>query len=221
MSLLPTLEREPHGPGQFAVIWLHGLGADGHDFEPVLPHLGVQLPIRFIFPHAPHRAVTINGGLSMPAWYDIFDMDIPRKVDEAGMESSRQQINALIEREILRGIPAAKIALLGFSQGAVMALHTGLRYPEKLAGLLALSGYLVAPERLTTEAHNANRKTPIGVMHGQYDQVIPMDYGKAAFEALQKLGYTAEWQAYPMAHEVTLTQLRHIGAWLQARFATA
>ncbi len=216
---LPTVEREPHGPGQFAVIWLHGLGADGHDFVPVLPHLGLDLPVRFVFPHAPHRAVTINGGLSMPAWYDILDMDIPRRVDEVGLDTSRAQIDALIAREIGRGIPAERIALVGFSQGAVMALHVGLRHPQPLAGLLALSGYLVAPERLVVEGHSANRTTAIGVMHGKHDPVIPLSYGKAAAAALQQAGYSVEWREYPMAHEVNLTQLQHIGAWLHGRFA--
>ncbi len=203
-------------PTRAAVILLHGLGASGHDFEPIVPYLQLpaELGVRFVFPHAPVQAVTVNAGMTMPAWYDIYDMDIPRREDVEGIRATGQHIEALIAHEIQRGIPSQSIILAGFSQGGAMALYTGLRYPEPLAGMLALSCYLPRSQDLASEAHAANRATPIMMMHGVHDPVIPVDYGLQAHKRLQALGYTSEWHTYPMGHEVHPQQIQVIGTWL-------
>lgn len=214
--LLTTVEIEPTGPARASVIWLHGLGADAHDFEPIAPELrlSAELGVRFVFPNAPIRPVTVNGGMSMRAWYDVFSMDLPRRDDPDGVQQSAQAIEALLARERQRGIPAARTILAGFSQGGVMALYTGLRYPTSLAGILALSCYLALPDRLEREVHPANRATPIFMAHGEYDAVIPLRYGQQGAETLQRLGYSVAWQSYDLGHEVSWEEIRDIADWL-------
>lgn len=215
-ELLPTVEIEPAVPATATVIWLHGLGADGHDFEPVVPELGLPPghAIRFVFPHAPRRPVTVNGGFVMRAWYDILGFDGPVSEDAAGIRASAAQITALIARENARGIPDARIVLAGFSQGAAMALHTGLRHRERLAGLLALSGYLPLAATLAAERSPANAATPVFLAHGEIDAVVRFPRGTATRDWLVQLGWQPEWHDYPIGHEVCWEELRDIGAFL-------
>ena len=223
-QILRTAEIEPKSsPARRSVIWLHGLGADGHDFEPIIPHLGVDpaLAIRFVFPHAPAIPVTLNGGMVMPAWYDITEMDLERKHDEVGIRRSRQQLTELIAREIERGIPASRIVVAGFSQGGAVALYTGLRYGERLAGLLALSTYMVCADELADERSQANAGISIFQAHGNFDPMVAFDRGEAARDQLLALGYPVEWHSYPMQHEVAFEEIEAIGKWLNKRFAEA
>jgi phospholipase/carboxylesterase len=201
------------GAAEATVIWLHGLGADGHDFEPIVPELGLPptLRLRFVFPHAPVQAVTINGGLAMRAWYDITN---DGRQDAAGIRASQQRVEALIEREKRRGVAPARIVLAGFSQGGAIALHTGLRHPERLAGILVLSTYLPLADTLAAEAHPANREVPIFMAHGTEDPLIPLARGRASRDALHALGYQIEWHEYPMPHSLCAEEIAHIGAWL-------
>ena len=220
-TLLSALELVTGHNPVGSVIWMHGLGADGNDFVPVVKELGLpdNLPLRFIFPHAPMRAVTINGGHVMRAWYDIFEISsIERKVDEAGIRESQRAVEALIAREVSRGIAENRIVLAGFSQGGAIALHTGLRHKQALAGILALSTYLPLANSLEAEASAANRKIPIFMAHGTQDNVIPISIAENSHQELKRHGYSVEWQAYPMAHSVAMEEIEHIGAWLQARF---
>ncbi len=216
-----TVEIDPLGTVRSTVIWMHGLGADAHDFEPIVPEL--RLPqasgIRFVFPNASVRSITINGGMAMRAWYDILSMDLPRQEDSAGVRESEQIIQDLIRWEIDRGIPAQRILIAGFSQGGAMALHTALRYPQRLAGILALSCYIPLATHLQTERHSANQDIPIFMAHGLHDEVIPVAYGNAAARQLESLGYTPQWHQYPMGHEVNLQEIRDIGAWLTSVLA--
>ena len=209
---------EPVSAHKASVIWLHGLGASGHDFEPVVPelHLPDQLGIRFIFPHAPIRPVTINGGMSMRAWYDVRNMDLRKQEDVASIEDSTSIVNGYIDAEITRGIRSEKIIIAGFSQGGTIALHAGLRYPAQLGGLLVLSAYLSLPERLH-EADVANKNSPILMLHGTYDQVIPVNAGKQSCNYLKQAGYKIDWKEYPMEHSVCFEEVRDIGQWLQSR----
>jgi phospholipase/carboxylesterase len=199
-----------------AVIWLHGLGADGHDFAPIVPELGLpaRLAVRFIFPHAPSRPVTINNGYVMPAWYDVRSLDLRQIEDEAGIRASQQQVEALIRREEARGIPASRIVLAGFSQGGAIALHTGLRHGARLAGVLALSTYLPLPHTLAPEASSPNTGVPIFMAHGSADSVIPLVQGIASRDWLEEHGYAVEWREYPMAHSVCAEEITDIGQWL-------
>ncbi|MFA5241862.1 MAG: alpha/beta fold hydrolase [Sulfuricella sp.] len=199
-----------------AVIWLHGLGADGHDFAPIVPELGLppRLAVRFIFPHAPLLPVTINNGYAMPAWYDVRSLDLRQTEDEAGIRASQQLLEALIRREEARGIPAARIVLAGFSQGGAIALHTGLRYEAPLAGVLALSTYLPLPRALASEASPANAGLPVFMAHGTADGVIPAAQGAASRDWLEQHGYTVDWREYPMAHSVCAEEITDIGQWL-------
>ena len=204
-----------------AVIWMHGLGADGNDFVPVVKELGLPdtLPLRFIFPHAPMRPVTINAGHVMRAWYDIIEISSnERKVDDAGIRESQRAIEALIAREISRGIPANKIVLAGFSQGGAIALQTGLRYKQALAGILALSTYLPLAASLEAEASNANRNIPIFMVHGEQDTVIPITIAENSLKELERLGYKADWREYPIPHSVSMEEIENIGGWLKQRF---
>jgi phospholipase/carboxylesterase len=212
---LETLEIETGPKPAAAVIWLHGLGADGHDFEPVVPELRLPAtkPVRFIFPNAPQRPVTINMGMRMPAWYDILQMGGGLE-DEAGIRESQAQIGRLIEREKTRGIPARKIVLAGFSQGGAIALQTALRYPERLAGLMALSTYLPLSKTLEKERAAINSDLPILMAHGAYDPMIPMPRAQQSREALQALGYSVEWREYPMPHSVCPEEIADIAAFL-------
>lgn len=219
---LRTVEVEPAGPPRAAVVWLHGLGADGHDFEPLVPHLGLPpaAGVRFVFPHAPRRPVTINMGLVMPAWYDIRSLDaLRRDEDERGVLESSAQTTALVEREVARGVPAERIVLAGFSQGGAIALHAALRHPERLAGALALSTYLVRGDALEVERAPANRELPLFGAHGRADPMVPFEAGEAWRCRLEALGQPVEWHAYPMGHEVCPEEVRDIGTWLSARLA--
>jgi phospholipase/carboxylesterase len=220
---LQTLEIETGAKPAAAVIWLHGLGADGHDFEPIVPELGLPAskPVRFIFPNAPQRPVTINSGMRMPAWYDILQLGVQddgRAVvgpeDEAGIRESQAQIEGLISREVKRGIPHKKIVLAGFSQGGAIALQTALRHPERLAGLMALSTYLPLSKTLEKERAAANSDLPIFMAHGSYDPMIPMVRAQQSRDALKALGYAVEWREYPMPHSVCPEEITDIAAFL-------
>jgi phospholipase/carboxylesterase len=221
-DLLPAVIIEPVPSAQASVIWLHGLGADGHDFESLIPHLGLPpaVGIRFIFPHAPHRPVTINGGLRMRAWYDISGA-VPPREDDQGIRESEQAVRRLIEREITAGIAPGRILLAGFSQGGAIALHTGLRYPQRLAGILALSTYLPLADTLAREADPANRPIPILMAHGTEDGIIPLPRALQSRDLLTRLGYAVEWHNYPMAHSVCTEEIADISAWLLRTIAIA
>jgi phospholipase/carboxylesterase len=212
----------PAAPAAASVIWLHGLGADGRDFIPIVPEL--KLPaepgVRFVFPHAPVRAVTLNNGMRMRAWYDIRTLTAEGRADETGLRESGARLAEYIAKERAAGIDAARIVVAGFSQGGAVALHAGLRYAEPLAGILALSTYLPLASTLATERNAANQETPILMCHGLYDPVLPHGLGVMARDALRALGYTVDWQEYPMQHQVCLPEIEAIGAWLQARLAT-
>lgn len=217
MSALPeTLELETGAGPKAAVIWLHGLGADGHDFEPVVPMLGLppSLALRFVFPHAPVRPVTINMGMAMRAWYDILQLGGGGAEDEDGIRSSQRLLEGLIAREQARGIDPAKIVLAGFSQGGAIVLQTGLRHPQRLAGILALSTYLPLGKTLADERHRANFDTPIFMAHGSMDELIPLAWAEASRDALKAIGYSVDWQAYPMGHAVCPEEIAAIGRWL-------
>lgn len=216
--MLETVEIETGANPDCAVIWLHGLGADGHDFEPVVPHLlWPDAPaIRFVFPHAEVRPVTINGGMSMRAWYDIVSIDGDRGHDAAGIEQSMQQTRELIAREVERGIASDRIVLAGFSQGGAIAIQAALRQQPPLAGLMALSTYLLLPDRLQSEADSLT-KLPAFVAHGQVDPVVPVAMGEAAANTLRELGCEVTWKTYPIPHSVSMDEIRDISSWLQAR----
>lgn len=206
------------GPNpQTSIIWLHGLGADGHDFEPVADELRLPGAVRYIFPHAPMRPVTINGGFVMRAWYDIAEMDIAAKQDEAGIRDSQAQIEALIRRENERGIPPGRIFLAGFSQGGAIALHTVLRQAQPLAGVLALSTYLPLSALAEQEMLPGTQATPVFMAHGRSDTVVSPALGRASADALTTLGYRVDWHEYPMAHSVCDAELRDLERWLAAR----
>ncbi len=222
--MLETIELETKPNPTAAVIWMHGLGADGNDFVPIVNELDLAgAPgIRFIFPHAPTRPVTINNGYVMRAWYDIAFGDLEgntRKADEKGVRESQAQIGQLIERENSRGIATKKIVLAGFSQGGAIALHTGLRYPETLAGVMALSTYMPLAESFALEATPANARTPLFMAHGTHDPVVPYAMGSSSRERLQQAGYAPEWHEYPMQHSVCLEEVADIGRWLTGALA--
>jgi phospholipase/carboxylesterase len=200
-----------------AVVWMHGLGADGHDFEPLVPALGLPagLAARFVFPHAPLRPVTINAGMVMRAWYDVRDDRGERREDEPGVRASQRQIEGLLARERTRGLPAGRLVLAGFSQGGAMALHTGLRHPERLAGILALSCFLPLVDALAAEASPANRDVPILMAHGTEDAMIPLARARRSRDALLALGCKVDWREYRMPHAVSPEEVRDIGAWLR------
>lgn len=202
---------------QFSIIWLHGLGADGQDFVPVADDLELPVAVRYIFPHAPRRPVTINGGFVMRAWYDIRSNDIGALQDAAGIQSSQAAIDALIAQEVERGIAQKNIFLAGFSQGGAIALHTALRLNTPLAGILALSTYLPLADTVSTDATKSSRHTPIFMAHGRQDPVIPLALGLASKEKLQALSYIVEWHEYAMQHSVNDHELRDIEAWLKCR----
>ncbi|HKW36491.1 MAG TPA: alpha/beta hydrolase [Burkholderiales bacterium] len=214
-EILDAIEIETAKNPKSSVIWLHGLGADGNDFAPLIPALQLpRAPIRFVFPHAPVQPVTINGGMRMRAWYDISDGAI-RREDEGGVRASQKLIEALIAREKERGIAANRVALAGFSQGGAIALHTGLRHAECIAGIMALSTYLPIADKLPGEASRANRDVPIFMAHGSYDPVIPLARAEQSRETLQSLGYAVEWREYAMPHSVCPEEVTDIGAWLR------
>lgn len=208
--LLPCVEIEPNLPANASVIWLHGLGANGHDFEPIVPELNLpaNLHIRFVFPHAPSIPVTINGGMVMPAWYDILEMSIDRKIDTAQIEKSSQAIKALIAREEERGISTERIVIAGFSQGGAVAYETALSYHKPLAGLIALSTYLATQD--TLQRHEANKDIPTLIGHGVQDPVVPEILGQKALAKMTEWGYTPEYKTYPMAHAVCVQEIQDI-----------
>jgi len=219
-KLLETIEIETGKNPTASVIWMHGLGADGNDFVPIVGELGfANAPaVRFVFPHAPMRPVTINNGYVMRAWYDVSFGDLEgksRRADEKGVREAQAQIDALIGREEKRGIAAANILLAGFSQGGAIALHTGLRHPRKLAGVMALSTYLPLGESLPAEASAANKDTPIFMAHGLSDPVVPLMMGAGSMTFLTGLGYSVEWHQYPMQHSVCPREIEDISVWLR------
>jgi phospholipase/carboxylesterase len=219
-SPLETIEIESGDKPAAAVIWMHGLGADGNDFVPIVHELELSgaPAIRFVFPHAPMQPVSINNGHVMRAWYDVKWGDLEgrsKQADEAGVRASQRAIEALIDREVSRGIVAEKILLAGFSQGGAIALHAGLRYSKKLAGVMALSTYLPLPESFPSEATQDNRATPIFLAHGMQDNVVPYEMGLRSRQLLEQQGYDVEWHEYPMAHSVALEEINDIGVWLR------
>jgi phospholipase/carboxylesterase len=216
-SLLDCVEIETGANPTRSVIWLHGLGADGHDFEPIVPELDLRglPPVRFVFPHADVRPVTVNGGMAMRAWYDIMAADLVRTEDEAGIRASQARIEALIARENERGIRDEHIVLAGFSQGCAMTLHTGLRHQRRLAGLVALSGYLPLASTFAAERSAANQDTPILMAHGTMDPVVIPARAQASRAALETLGYQVQWHSYPMPHSVCAPEVQEIAAFLR------
>ena len=215
-ALLPCVEVGPRGAAVGAVIWLHGLGANGHDFEPIVP--GLELPrVRFVFPHAPLRPVTINGGMVMPAWYDITALARPGGEDAEQVKDSSAQVGALIARENGRGIGSGRIVIAGFSQGAAVALHAGTRHPERLAGIMVLSGYEVRASSREAEAAPANRRTPMLFCHGTEDPLVPVEGGRAAYEAYATPEREAQWREFPMAHQVSDDEIATVRGWLHDR----
>ena len=219
--MLETVEHQTGPDPHWTVLWLHGLGADGHDFAPIVPELVRRdwPPLRFVFPHAPQRAVTINGGMRMRAWYDIRNVDFANRADEAGIAESVAQVQALIDREAERGVPASRLVLAGFSQGGAVTLAAGLRRAQPLAGLVALSTYLPMHERAAALATPQARAQPVFMAHGLQDPVIPFAAGEYSARALAALGFAVEWHRYPMPHSVCAEEVRDLGDWLSARLA--
>ena len=218
---LDTFEIEATAPERGSVIWLHGLGATNHDFDSIIPELAAP-HLRFIFPAAPLRQVTINQGMRMPAWYDILSFDDPPlREEESHVREVATQIGALIERERARGLRSEDIVLAGFSQGGAVALHVGLRAERQLAGVLVLSGYLLLPDQLEAERQPGGRKTPFLFCHGRYDPVVPLRLGQASFARVTRAGYTAEWAEFDMQHSLCMEEVRLIRGWLELRFPPA
>jgi phospholipase/carboxylesterase len=215
--LLPAVEISTSEPAQLAVIWLHGLGADGHDFEPIVPELHLSFPARFVFPHAPVRPVTINAGMEMRAWYDVFGFGAHASEDASGIRASAAAVTQLIDREVERGLATTRIVLAGFSQGGAVALHTALREPRPLAGVLALSTYLPLATSLAEERAAANARLPIFMAHGAHDPLLPLALAETSRRILEAAGYAVDWHVYPMAHSVCLEELAAIAAWLTQR----
>jgi len=213
-----------HGKGSptHAIIWLHGLGASCNDFPPVVPHLGLNASpaIRFIFPQAPNRPITINGGMQMPGWYDIKGMTIEGRQDRQGIEESYALVEKLIEEQIALGIPSENIILAGFSQGGVISYYTALRTQHKLAGVLTMSTYMVFTDQLEQERSEANLNTAFFASHGTHDPVVTLDLGEHAVETLKKFDYVVEWKTYPMEHQVVMEQIQDIGAWINKCFSS-
>jgi len=216
-QLLENIEIETAPNPQYAVIWLHGLGADGNDFVPLVNELDLSgLPgIRFVFPHAKTMPVTINGGYVMRAWYDISNADLSRREDEGGLRASQRDVEALIAREKARGIPASRIILAGFSQGCAMTLQTGMRHPEKLAGMLCLSGYLPLANVAAAERSEESLATPVFMAHGRQDGVVPFARAQTSHEALKAMGYQVEWHEYMMQHSLCLEEVQDISKWIR------
>lgn len=215
-QLLPAIEIDPKGPVRASVVWLHGLGADGSDFASIVPELSMpdELGVRFVLPHAPSIPVTLNGGMVMPAWYDISEIDLERRHDEVGVRRSAAQVAALMTAEHERGIPWDRIVLAGFSQGGAVALFQGLRQPERLAGVIALSTYMVVEASLDAEASPANKDVPIFQAHGSLDPMVPLARGDAARSALQQRGYSVEFHTYPIPHSVNLEEIMAVREFL-------
>jgi phospholipase/carboxylesterase len=219
IDYLPCVEIEPKKRATHAIVWLHGLGADGHDFVPIVPHLGLEpsLAVRFVFPHAPKIPVAINMGMVMPAWYDVRGADLRQGQDEAGIRKSADQVRALVEREIERGVPSRNVVIAGFSQGAALALFTALRFEKPLAGAIALSTYLVLGETLDAEMSSANRGLTVFQAHGTQDPLVPFRRGEELRQRLSAVGCDVTWRTYPMQHEVCMEEIAEIGEWLNGR----
>ncbi|MBZ1350428.1 dienelactone hydrolase family protein [Alcaligenaceae bacterium LF4-65] len=217
-TLLDCVEHETGQQPTHSVIWLHGLGADGHDFAPIVPELRLpaSLAVRFVFPHASIQPVTINGGMAMRSWYDILTPNLVKREDEVGIRVSEQAVQALIARENARGVPSSRIVLAGFSQGCAMTLHTGIRFREKLAGLMGLSGYLPLIDMAAQERHSANATTPIFLAHGTHDPVVTLERAEASRAKLVDLGYVVQWHTYPMPHSVCAQEIDDISSFLQS-----
>lgn len=215
-----TVEIETGSDPSGSVIWLHGLGADGHDFEAIVPELRLpeSLRLRFVFPHAPVRPVTINAGIAMRAWYDIVSLDRDGPVDEAGINDSSAILDLLIDREVERGVDAGNILVAGFSQGGAIAINTALRSTRKLAGLMALSSWLALPGAL--EGDNLDTSMPVFIAHGQFDPMVPLQYGRMSADKLIEVGFNVEWHDYPMAHAVCADEISDIRAWLLSVYAS-
>ncbi len=222
-ALLDALEHATGPDPAWAVLWLHGLGADGNDFVPIVPELlRPDWPaLRFVFPHAPVRPVTINGGMPMRAWYDIRDMDLSNRADAEGVEQSVAQVEALIAREAGRGIPASRVLLAGFSQGGAITLAAGVRRREPLAGLIALSTYLPLGQATVQAMDPAARAQPVFMAHGMHDPVVPYTGGKRSRDALRDAGFDVAWNAYPMAHQVCAEEIAALSSWMGRRFQAA
>jgi phospholipase/carboxylesterase len=217
-ALLPTVEVEPASKATGTVVFLHGLGADGHDFEPIVPHLRVD-GIRFVFPHAPARPVAINAGYVMPAWFDIGEGDLLRgeTSDLAGVKKAEEHVRALIDREVARGIATNRIVVGGFSQGGALATWVALRHPKPLAGAIALSTFMARNAPIESEATVANKSVSVFAAHGSVDQVVGIQHGRKLKDRLVAIGCDVEWHEYPMGHEVCMEEIAHWGAWLRAR----
>ncbi|WP_071057807.1 alpha/beta hydrolase [Pelistega sp. MC2] len=217
-KLLETVEVQTKDDVQYSIIWLHGLGADANDFLPIVPELKLpaNIGVRFVFPNAPIRPITINNGMAMRGWYDILDLtSLDQRADEQGLRESQQQIEALIKQENNRGIPTNHIILAGFSQGCAMTLQTGLRYPEKLAGLICLSGYLPLHTTIEAELSEANRQTPIFMAHGSFDPVVPLQAASLSHDVLTNLNYSITRKNYPMGHQVCAPEINDLSLFLQ------
>jgi phospholipase/carboxylesterase len=220
-ELLPGVEIAPQGEHKSTIIWLHGLGDSGDGFAPIAPELKLDpsLGVKFIFPHAPIRPVTINNGMEMRAWYDIKSMDMESRADVSGVIESSNLVKQLVENEIAKGIPANKIMLIGFSQGGVIALHLGTRFEQSLAGIAALSTYMSEPKNLSSQKHEANQNTPILCCHGIQDGVVPINLGKLAYNTLDENGYKVSFKEYAMQHSVCMTQIQDIAKFISERLA--
>ncbi|HSD69194.1 MAG TPA: alpha/beta fold hydrolase [Woeseiaceae bacterium] len=220
-----TVEIEPVNTATGTVLWLHGLGADGHDFEPIVAELALpqQVALRFVFPHAPIRPVTLNGGMRMRAWYDIISLDRSGPQDEKGIRESAAILTSLIERERQRGIANDRVVVAGFSQGGAIAMHTALRHPQRLAGLMALSSWLPLGNAFAAEVlnnpHSQSRELPVFMAHGTFDPMLPITMGQQSRAALQNAGFDVEWHEYPMAHAVCAEEIVAIRKWLLSVFA--
>ena len=219
MSLLPAVENETAANPVYSIIWLHGLGADGHDFASIVPELvSPDWPaLRFVFPHAPVRPVTINNGMAMRAWYDIYSFEPKAPQDEQGTREAISQVEALIAREHARGVPSERIVLAGFSQGGAIALAAGLRHAQKLAGIVALSTYLPIADKLPAERSAANAEVPVFWGHGSFDPVVVLQRGLDSRAALEVLGYKVDWHIYPMAHAVHPQEIADLRRWIGGR----
>ncbi|MEO8463879.1 MAG: dienelactone hydrolase family protein [Gammaproteobacteria bacterium] len=216
-TLLPTVEISTGDSPQLAIIWLHGLGADGHDFEPIVPELDLPFPARFVFPHAPVRRITVNGGMEMRGWYDILGFGMNVRQDAAGIGVSAAAVTQLIDREIERGLTASQIVLAGFSQGGAIALHTALRESRPLGGVLALSTYLALGDTLAAERSAANAGVPIFMAHGSADPLLPLALAEASRRTLESLGYAVDWHVYPVPHSICAEEIAAIAVWLAKR----
>ncbi|WP_243040501.1 alpha/beta hydrolase [Dyella sedimenti] len=218
---LPTVETETAPHPTHSVIWLHGLGADGNDFAPIVPELVAPSwpALRFVFPHAPMRPVTVNGGIPMRAWYDIAGVDLISRQDESGMRASIASVEALIARENERGVPTGRILLAGFSQGGAIALSAGLRHAQRLAGIVALSTYLPLQDSLAAERTSANADVPVFWGHGTGDPIVALSRGVASRDLLQSLGYHVAWHTYPMPHSVCAEEVADLRAWMTGRLS--